>query len=40
LKALSKRKKAELDFIAALTEDATLAAATRLSKLTRTAVKK
>ena len=40
MKALSKRKKAELDLIAALTEDATLAAATKLSKVERTTVKK
>lgn len=38
MRALTKRKKAELDLIAALTEDATLAAASKLSKLARTAV--
>lgn len=32
--SLSERKKAELDLIAALTEDATLAAAMRLAKAT------
>ena len=40
MKAVTRRKKAELDLIAALTEDATLAAATKLSKLERTSVKR
>jgi hypothetical protein len=40
MKQLAKRKKAELDLIAAMTEEATLAAATRLSKLARTTAKK
>jgi hypothetical protein len=35
MKALTKRKKAELKLIAALTEDATLAAASKLSKLAK-----
>lgn len=32
---ITKRKKAELDLIVAMTEDATLAAAAKLSKLAR-----
>ncbi len=39
MKELSKRKKAELDFIAAMTEDATLAAAARLSRLAKASAK-
>ncbi len=35
MKELSKRKKAELDLIAAMTEDATLAAAAKLSRLAK-----
>ena len=40
MKAFTKRKKAELDLIAAMTEDATLAATAKLSKLAKTAVNK
>lgn len=40
MKALTKRKEAELDLIAALTEEATLAAVSKLSKTAKTAVKK
>ena len=40
MKAVTRRKKAELDLIAALTEDATLAAAPKLSQLERTTVKR
>lgn len=40
MKELTKRKKAELDLIAALTEDATLAAATKLSKLAEHTINK
>jgi hypothetical protein len=36
MKHLTRRKKAELDLIAAMTEDATLAAAASLSKLAKT----
>lgn len=36
MKALTKRKKAELDLIVAMTEDATVAAAAKLSKLVKT----
>ncbi len=39
MKELSKRKKAELDLIAAMTEDATLAAAAKLSKLAKASAK-
>ncbi len=35
MKDLTRRKKAELDLIAAMTEDATVAAAAKLSKLAR-----
>ncbi len=35
MKNLTRRKKAELDLIAAMTEDATVAAATKLSKMAR-----
>jgi hypothetical protein len=38
MKALTKRKREELDLIAAMTEDATLAAATKLSKLAPTSM--
>lgn len=40
MKELPNRKKAELDLIAALTEEATLSAAAKLSKLTKTTVNK
>jgi hypothetical protein len=40
VKELTKRKKAELDLIAALTEEATLSAATKLSKLAKTTINK
>jgi len=40
MKELPKRKKAELDLIAALTEEATLSAAAKLSKLAKTTVNK
>jgi hypothetical protein len=40
MKELTKRKKAELDLIAALTEEATLAAATKLSRLAKTTTHK
>ncbi len=36
MKVLTKRKKAELILIAALTEEATLSAAAKLSKLAKT----
>lgn len=39
MKVLTKRKKAELELIAALTEDATVAAATKLAKMAKTTVK-
>lgn len=39
MKELSKRKKAELDLIAAMTEDATLAAAGKLSRLAKASAK-
>lgn len=38
MKQLTRRKKAELDLIVAMTEDATLAAAQKLSKLSKTTV--
>jgi hypothetical protein len=39
MKELSTRRKAELDLIAAMTEDATLAAATKLSRLAKARAK-
>lgn len=40
MKELTKRKKAELDLIAALTEEATLSAAAKLSNLAKTTIDK
>lgn len=40
MKELTKRKKAELDLIAALTEEAMLAVASKVSELAKTTVKK
>ncbi len=39
MKDLSRRKKAELDLIAAMTEDATLAAAAKLARLGKTSAR-
>ncbi len=39
MRNLLKKKKAELDLIAAMTEDATLAAAEKLSRLTKASAK-
>jgi hypothetical protein len=39
MKTLTKRKRAELDLIAAMTEDATLAAAAKLSRLAKASAK-
>jgi len=39
MKGLSRQKQAELDLIAALTEDATLAAAAKLSERAKTAAR-
>jgi hypothetical protein len=40
MKELAKGKKAELDLIAALTDEATLAAATKLSRVVKTTTRK
>ena len=39
MKALTKRKRTELDLIAAMTEDATVAAAVKLSRLAKASAK-